>query len=298
MGEFVRPYLLVASSAGTVQIDVPEGLVLEQGREYFLSSPFCLVVRDPDGSGAAVRVRIGEQEVPFLLYEESHLLVCPGHEVMAGQNVAYRRPAWERPFRGYLRSLAYCLEVRSRPPRAYLCPQDGVVRLTEAVDGTNVFIEERDPGPVGAVGSPPASTGWYCGCFPSDQLAPCIRDGASVRPGEQLIRGNVWHRDRLNILGEDQAARGLIDELTSVLDANRMAVDPRAIALVVVRMLSYLCVESAPPGGPSRVGQVEDGWIAMRSSDEINARADVCHRTLLLGARLMARIARASSASA
>ena len=44
-----------APSSGTVRLAVPPDLQLERGKDQFLDSPFCRVVRDPDGSGPSCR---------------------------------------------------------------------------------------------------------------------------------------------------------------------------------------------------------------------------------------------------
>jgi hypothetical protein len=290
-----------APSSGTVRLAVPPDLQLERGRDQFLDSPFCRVVRDPDGSGSVVSLFVGDAAEPILLEEESRLIVEAGDRVEAGQIVAYRRPWWARPFRGRLPLLVRLLEVRKPPNRALLSPLLGYVRLSKSERGLlQIEVEAArlgrpENGVLRLEVDPEQERSWIGEITDEGDLR--VADGEPVRGGEALTWGTEWVRDVFNAQGDGGAATHLALDLEDALDVNRMLVDPRAIALIVGRMLSFVRVypsndQELPGWIPSGVLEGRTWWRLCKERASDPSVRLFSAGGLVLGARQMALMLR------
>ena len=101
-----------------------------------------------------------------------------------------------------------------------------------------------------------------------------VADGELGRGGEALTRGTEWVRDVFNTQGDGGAATHLALDLEDALDVNRMLVDPRAIALIVGRMLSSVRVypsddRNCPAGFPVASSKATRGRGSARNAPRI-----------------------------
>src|SRR5205814_6625594 len=98
-----------------------------------------------------------------------------------------------------------------------------------------------------------------------------VHDGDVIRKGEYLIDGNPDPHDILRILGIEELANFLVDEIQEVYRLQGVPINDKHIETIVRQMLQK--VEIMEPGD---TGLLKGDHLDKSDVDEENAKAEVC----------------------
>jgi DNA-directed RNA polymerase subunit beta' len=204
--------------------------------------------------GALVQVRDGQD-------------VGPG-EVLARIPIEGQKT---RDITGGLPRVAELFEARSPKDKGVLAEMTGTVSFGKETKG-KIRLQITDP--EGAV--------W-------EELVPkeksiIVHEGQVVNKGESVVDGPADPQDILRLLGSEELARYIVDEVQDVYRLQGVKINDKHIEVIVRQMLRRVVVENAGDSGYINGEQVERSEMlntndALRAEDKIPAR----FTNLLLG---------------
>jgi DNA-directed RNA polymerase subunit beta' len=184
-----------------------------------------IVVRGTEfGAGAERR---------YILPSGSHLMVGDGQQVAPGDvlvKIPRAEAAKTKDITGGLPRVVELFEARSPKEPAIITEIDGVVRLGEIHKGMRKVVVESDSGES------------------REYLVPRsvhvnVQDGERVRAGDPLIDGAINPHDILQVLGEKELQRYMVDKIQEVYRSQSVAINDKHIEVIVRQMMRSVKIE-------------------------------------------------------
>jgi len=211
-----------------------------------------------DKKGMPVKLGTGDLDVRYLLSVDAILSVEDGDEVAAGDVLARipRESAKTRDITGGLPRVAELFEARRPKDHAVLAEMDGIVKfgrdyknkrriIIEAADDPSVFSEYLIP--------------------KGKHVA--VQEGDFIRKGEFLLDGNPAPHDILAILGVEELANYLVQEIQEVYRLQGVPINDKHIEVIVRQML-----QKAEVTNPGETTLLKGEQIDRLELDEINEK--------------------------
>ncbi|HAM47084.1 MAG TPA: DNA-directed RNA polymerase subunit beta' [Alphaproteobacteria bacterium] len=233
-----------------------------------------------DAKGEPVKLRSGELDARYLLSVDAILSVEDGAEVEAGDVLARipRESAKTRDITGGLPRVAELFEARRPKDHAVLAESDGIVKFGRDYKNKRRIIVEsqEDPDQV------------------TEYLIPkgkhlSVQEGDFIRKGEYLLDGNPAPHDILAILGVEELANYLVQEIQEVYRLQGVPINDKHIEVIVRQMLQK--VEVTDPGETSLLKGEQIDRIEF---DEINEKTEAEGRKPAVGSPVLLGITKAS----
>jgi DNA-directed RNA polymerase subunit beta' len=280
---------IITEFAGTAQFEnVEEGLTVAKQVDE-VTGLSTLVVIDPKRRGAAKVVRpqvklidASGHEVKIPGTDHSVTIGFPvgalvqvrdGQEVGPGEVLA-RIPVEgqkTRDITGGLPRVAELFEARSPKDKGVLAEATGTVSFGKETKG-KVRLQITDP--EGKV--------W-------EELVPkekniLVHEGQVVNKGESVVDGPADPQDILRLLGSEELARYIVDEVQDVYRLQGVKINDKHIEVIVRQMLRRVVVESAGDSGYINGEQVERSEM-LNTNDALRAEGKIpaVFTNLLLG---------------
>jgi DNA-directed RNA polymerase subunit beta' len=194
--------------AGKVKFfDILEGENVREETDSVTGLSQRIIVEAPqtEKRAPAIIIKGKGQERRYLLPTGSHLVVQDGDSVHPGDVLVKipRETTKTKDITGGLPRVVELFEARSPKEPAIISEIDGTVRLGDIQKGMRKVVVESDSGDV------------------REYLVPRsvhinVQDGERVRAGEPLIDGPINPHDILQVLGENELQRYLVDKIQEV----------------------------------------------------------------------------------
>ena len=224
-----------------------------------------IVVRDESGSQPIER--------RYILPSGSHLVVQDGQQVFPGDILVKipRETTKTKDITGGLPRVVELFEARAPKEPAIISEIDGTVRLGEVHKGMRKVTVESEAGEA------------------REYLVPRsvhvnVQEGERVRAGDPLIDGPINPHDILQVLGDKELQRYLVDKIQEVYRSQSVAINDKHIEVIVRQMMRSVKIEEV---GDTEflVDEQVDRWRFQEENDRVVAaggRAAI-GRPLLLG---------------
>jgi DNA-directed RNA polymerase subunit beta' len=174
----------------------------------------------------------GENERRYLLPSGSHLVAQDGQKVYPGDVLAKipRESTKTKDITGGLPRVVELFEARTPKNAAIISEIDGTVRLGEIVKGNRQVKVVSDDGEERDYSIPRS-------------IHVNVQDGERVRAGDQLIDGPINPHDILQVLGETELQRYLVDKIQEVYRSQSVAINDKHIEVIVRQMMRSVKIE-------------------------------------------------------
>jgi len=219
-----------------------------------------------------IQGKAGERR--YILPSGSHLMVQEGQQVAAGDvlvKIPRAEAAKTKDITGGLPRVVELFEARSPKEPAIITEVDGVVRLGEIHKGMRKVIVEADAGES------------------REYLVPRsvhvnVQDGERVHAGDPLIDGPINPHDILQVLGEKELQRYMVDKIQEVYRSQSVAINDKHIEVIVRQMMRSVKIEEV---GDTEflVDEQVDRWRFQEENERVLAAGGrpAIGRPLLLG---------------
>ncbi|HEX9670330.1 MAG TPA: DNA-directed RNA polymerase subunit beta', partial [Thermoanaerobaculia bacterium] len=218
------------------------------------------------------------QEKRYLLPSGSHLVVSRGQEVHPGDTLVKipRETTKTKDITGGLPRVVELFEARSPKEPAIITEIDGTVRLGDIHKGMRKVVVESDSGEI------------------REYLVPRsihinVQESERVRAGDPLIDGPINPHDILQVLGEKELQRYLVDKIQEVYRSQSVAINDKHIEVIVRQMMRSVKIEE--------VGDTDfliDEQVDRWKFQEENERVVAAGGTAAIGRPLLLGITKAS----
>ena len=209
----------------------------------------------------------------YLLPSGSHLMVHDGQQIYAGDVLVKipRETTKTKDITGGLPRVVELFEARSPKEPAIITEIDGMVRLGEVHKGMRKVIVESDAGEV------------------REYLVPRyihvnVQEGERVRAGDPLIDGPINPHDVLQVLGEKELQRYLVDKIQEVYRSQSVAINDKHIEVIVRQMMRSVKIEEVGDTD-FLIDEQVDRWRFQEENDRVVAAGGqpAIGRPMLLG---------------
>jgi DNA-directed RNA polymerase subunit beta' len=180
----------------------------------------------------AILVKGRTSERRYLLPSGSHLVVQDGQEIFAGETLVKipRETTKTKDITGGLPRVQELFEARTPREPAIITEIDGTVRLGDIVKGMRRVIVENEAGEA------------------REYLIPRyihvnVQEGERVRAGDALIDGPINPHDVLQVLGEKELQRYLVDKIQEVYRSQSVSINDKHIEVIVRQMMRSVKIE-------------------------------------------------------
>ncbi|MDO9460680.1 MAG: DNA-directed RNA polymerase subunit beta', partial [Alphaproteobacteria bacterium] len=211
-----------------------------------------------DDKGEPVKLGTGDLDVRYLLSVDAILSVDDGDEVAAGDVLARipRESAKTRDITGGLPRVAELFEARRPKDHAVLAEMDGIVKFgRDYKNKRRIIVEATDD---------PTVTSEYL--IPKGKHV-AVQEGDFIRKGEFLLDGNPAPHDILAILGVEELANYLVQEIQEVYRLQGVPINDKHIEVIVRQML-----QKAEVTNPGETTLLKGEQIDRLELDEINEK--------------------------
>ncbi|MEE2776844.1 MAG: DNA-directed RNA polymerase subunit beta' [Acidobacteriota bacterium] len=177
-----------------------------------------------------VKGRSGERR--YLLPSGSHLVINDGDQVHPGETLVKipRETTKTKDITGGLPRVQELFEARTPREPAVITEIDGTVRLGEIVKGMRKVEIESDAGES------------------REYLIPRyihvnVQEGERIHAGDALIDGPINPHDVLQVLGEKELQRYLVDKIQEVYRSQSVSINDKHIEVIVRQMMRSVKIE-------------------------------------------------------
>jgi DNA-directed RNA polymerase subunit beta' len=226
---------ILSELSGRVELkDIVEGENLreETDRVTGLSQRIIIETSAREKRIPTVIVHGASGERRYIIPSGSHLMVSDGQMVEAG-DVLVKIPRIEaaktKDITGGLPRVVELFEARSPKEPAIITEIDGVVRLGEVHKGMRRVVVEGD--------------GDRREYLVPRSVHVTVQDGERVRAGDPLIEGPINPHDILNVKGERELQRYLVDKIQEVYRSQSVSIDDKHIEVIVRQMMRSVKIE-------------------------------------------------------
>ena len=221
--------------AGKVKLyDILEGENVREETDSVTGLSQRIIVEAPqtEKRAPAIIIKGKGQERRYLLPTGSHLVVQDGDSVHPGDVLVKipRETTKTKDITGGLPRVVELFEARSPKEPAIISEIDGTVRLGDIQKGMRKVVVESDSGDV------------------REYLVPRsvhinVQDGERVRAGEPLIDGPINPHDILQVLGENELQRYLVDKIQEVYRSQSVNINDKHCEVIVRQMMRSVKIE-------------------------------------------------------
>ncbi|MEJ2085707.1 MAG: DNA-directed RNA polymerase subunit beta', partial [Acidobacteriota bacterium] len=168
----------------------------------------------------------------YLLPTGSHLVVQDGEKVFPGDVLVKipRETTKTKDITGGLPRVVELFEARSPKEPAIISEIDGTVHLGDIQKGMRKVVVKSDSGDVREYQVPRS-------------VHINVQDGERIRAGEALIDGPINPHDILQVLGENELQRYLVDKIQEVYRSQSVAINDKHIEVIVRQMMRSIKIE-------------------------------------------------------
>ncbi len=269
-------YAILSEIAGTLEFqDIVEGENVREETDKVTGMSQRIIVEAPQSEKRvpAILIRGKDAEKRYLLPSGSHLVVNSGQRVYPGDTLVKipRETTKTKDITGGLPRVVELFEARSPKEPAIITEIDGIVHLGEVHKGMRKVIVESDDGEI------------------REALVPRsihinVQEGERVRAGDPLIDGPINPHDILQVLGEKELERYLVDKIQEVYRSQSVAINDKHIEVIVRQMMRSIKIEEV---GDTEflIDEQVDRWKFQEENDRVLAAGGqaAIGRPLLLG---------------
>jgi DNA-directed RNA polymerase subunit beta' len=226
---------ILSEIAGTVEFhDIVEGENVREETDKVtgLSQKIIVEASANEKRVPAILVRGDGVEKRYLLPSGSHLVVLEGAAVFPGDTLVKipRATTKTKDITGGLPRVVELFEARSPKEPAIITEIDGTVHLGEVHKGMRKVFVESDSGEV------------------REYLVPRsvhinVQEGERVAAGDPLIDGPINPHDVLQVLGEKELQRYLVDKIQEVYRSQSVNINDKHIEVIVRQMMRSVKIE-------------------------------------------------------
>ncbi len=230
--------VILSEIGGTVEFqDVVEGENLREETDKVtgLSQRIVVEASQNESRSPAVVIKGGKKsdgERRYLLPSGSHLIVQDGQKVFPGDTLVKipRETTKTKDITGGLPRVQELFEARTPREPAVITEIDGVIRLGEIVKGMREVTVENDAGEARIYKIP-------------RYIHVNVQEGEYVEAGDALIDGPINPHDVLQVLGEKELQRYLVDKIQEVYRSQSVAINDKHIEVIVRQMMRSVKIE-------------------------------------------------------
>ena len=215
----------------------------------------------------------GDTEKRYLLPSGSHLVVHDGDVVHPGDTLAKipRETTKTKDITGGLPRVQELFEARNPRDPAVITEVDGTVHLGDIAKGMRKVMVANESGEE------------------REYLIPRsihinVQEGERVRAGDALIDGPINPHDVLQVLGEKELQRYLVDKIQEVYRSQSVAINDKHIEVIVRQMMRSVKIEEVGDTD-FLIDEQVDRWRFQEENDRVIAAGGepAVGRPLLLG---------------
>jgi DNA-directed RNA polymerase subunit beta' len=227
-------FSILTEIGGQVQFkDLQEGLTMQEEVDEVTGLSRLVVVESPDEKRQpAVIIKAAKGNKRYLMPSRAHLMVQDGDNVHPGDVLAKipRESTKTKDITGGLPRVVELFEARKPRETAIISEIDGTVKFGEVSKGQRKVLVVGDDG------------------TEKEYLVPrgvhvTVQEGERLRAGEQLMDGPLNPHDILNVLGEKELQKYLVDEIQEVYRLQGVTISDKHIETITRQMMRWMKVE-------------------------------------------------------
>jgi DNA-directed RNA polymerase subunit beta' len=227
-------YAILSEIGGKVEFqDIVEGENVREETDKVTGLSQKIIVEAPQSEKRVPAIVVhGDVEKRYLLPSRSHLVVLDGAQVYPGETLVKipRETTKTKDITGGLPRVVELFEARSPKEPAIITEIDGTIHLGDVHKGMRKVIVESDDGET------------------REYLVPRsihinVQEGERVRAGDPLIDGPINPHDILQVLGEKELERYLVDKIQEVYRSQSVAINDKHIEVIVRQMMRSVKIE-------------------------------------------------------
>ncbi len=227
-------YSILTEIGGTVQFkDLQEGITLNEEVDEVTGLSRWVVADAPDEKRQPTFVVKGAKgSKRYLLPRGSHLMIQDGDEVGPGDVLAKipKESTRTKDITGGLPRVVELFEARKPRETAIISEIDGVVRFGEVVKGQRKIYVTADNGEEKEYSVPRG-------------IHVNVQEGERLRAGDPLMDGPLNPHDILDVLGEKELQKYLVNEIQEVYRLQGVAISDKHIEVIVRQMLRWVRID-------------------------------------------------------
>ncbi len=220
--------------AGKVNFhDIIEGENVREETDKVTGLSQRIIVDAPGAERRAPAISVeGKEKRRYLLPTGSHLVVGDGQRVHPGDVLVKipRETTKTKDITGGLPRVVELFEARSPKEPAIISEIDGTVRLGDIQKGMRKVEVHSDAGDTREYSVPRT-------------IHVNVQDGERVSAGDPLIDGSINPHDILQVLGEMELQRYLVDKIQEVYRSQSVAINDKHIEVIVRQMMRSIKIE-------------------------------------------------------
>jgi DNA-directed RNA polymerase subunit beta' len=269
-------YAILSEIGGKVEFqDIVEGENVREETDKVTGLSQKIIVEAPQSEKRvpAIFVHGSGTDRRYLLPSGSHLVVQDGQRVYPGDTLVKipRETTKTKDITGGLPRVVELFEARSPKEPAIITEIDGTVHLGEVHKGMRKIVVESDGGEA------------------REYLVPRsihinVQEGERVRAGDPLIDGPINPHDVLQVLGEKELERYLVDKIQEVYRSQSVAINDKHIEVIVRQMMRSVKIEEVGDTD-FLIDEQVDRWKFQEENERVMAAGGqpAIGRPLLLG---------------
>jgi DNA-directed RNA polymerase subunit beta' len=214
-----------------------------------------ITIKDPENPRHTLKLPGSDLEARYLLPVGSVITASEGDIVTPGTVVAKipRETTKTKDITGGLPRVAELFEVRKPKELAIITEIDGRVNFGKELKGKRRVVVTPETGE------------------PKEYLVPkakhtLVHEGDYVKAGERLMEGSILPNDILRVLGAEELARFLVDEIQEVYRLQGVKINDKHIETIVRQMLKRVKITDAGDSVFMLDSQVE--WWKFKEENE------------------------------
>ncbi len=231
-------FSILTEVSGTVHFrDLAEGVTLHEQMDEITGMSHWVVTDSPDEKRLptlVVRPASGArgEEKRYLMPTHAHLMVKDGEEVHAGDVLAKipRATTKTKDITGGLPRVVELFEARKPRETAVISEINGVVKYGEVSKGTRKVVIRGEDGQEREYSVP---RGVHIN----------VQEGERVRAGDPLMDGPRNPHDILDVLGETELQKYLVNEVQEVYRLQGVNINDKHLEVIVRQMMRWVKVE-------------------------------------------------------
>ncbi|MCP4714994.1 MAG: DNA-directed RNA polymerase subunit beta', partial [Deltaproteobacteria bacterium] len=256
---------ILAEIGGTIKFgDMIDGTTVREHIDEVtgLSSRVVVEAKDPDSrprisvkdeKGRTLKLHDAGREARYFMPVGANIVVSEGEEIQPGDVIAKitRETSKTKDITGGLPRVAELFEARKPKEVTVISEIDGTVSFGKDVKGKRKVVVTPNITDVGGKK-----------LEPKEYLIPkgkhiSVHEGDRIRAGEPIMDGLANPHDILNILGEKELAKFLVDEVQEVYRLQGVKINDKHIEVIVRQMLQRIKIKEVGDTGFLLGEQVE-----------------------------------------
>jgi DNA-directed RNA polymerase subunit beta' len=227
---------ILSELAGTVEFqDIVEGENVREETDKVTGLSQKIIVEATAAEKRVPAILVqgkGDAERRYLLPAGSHLVVKDKQKVSPGETLVKipRETTKTKDITGGLPRVVELFEARTPKESAIITEISGTVQLGEIVKGMRKVHVESDSGEMREYSVPRS-------------IHVNVQEGERVEAGDPLIDGPINPHDILQVLGEKELQRYLVDKIQEVYRSQSVQINDKHIEVIVRQMMRSVKIE-------------------------------------------------------